>query len=89
MERSLLLIAAIIFVVGAVGFLTVADQISLTGNVVKEQTPAYCNSCAGTPVCAGVSGKAITFPNACEAACQGAVVLAEYPCDQIPANPSR
>ena len=89
MERAFLMIVAIVFIVGLVGFFTILPAsdmtASVTGNVVREVTPVNpCTTCEGDPVCAGKKGKVIDYPNACAAQCDDARVLFPAACAQIP-----
>jgi hypothetical protein len=85
MDRSLLMIAALIFVVGAVGFMTVSDSWrgDVTGNVILEQENT-CGSCQGTWVCAAKAGKVYNYPSACDAQCDNAKVIYDAVCERIP-----
>ncbi len=90
MERAILGITVIVALVAVVGIFSSydfgsADAIggdALTGNVVASQQS--CDSCSGyAPVCAKLNNRLVTYPNACEAACSGADVVAKYPCESI------
>jgi hypothetical protein len=98
MEKSLLMIVSIVFVVGFVGFLTVmprtevstsettSESDGLTGNVILAQPPASdaCASCNGDPVCAVKDIKAYNYPSACAAHCDNAKVIFDDLCERIP-----
>ena len=90
------MIVAIVFVVGLVGFLTVLPhtdigasiaQNDLTSNVVQDTASATtdaCGHCVGSPVCGGKNGKAIDYPSACAAQCDGARIVFGQECSRIP-----
>ncbi len=91
MERALLVIVLIVTLVGIVSLFSRypiaegSDALAsgLTGNVVAGD----CSSCAGyAPVCARLNHWLLTFPNECEARCQGAVVVADRSCQQLPTS---
>jgi hypothetical protein len=82
MERSLLLIVGIVFLVGAIGFMSISSN-GITGNAVYEQQPS-CDACTGTPVCAAKLGRVTNYPNACAAECEGAKVVYDNACERIP-----
>lgn len=93
MERALLMIVSIVFVVGLVGLLTVLPSTDggrkfasndLTGNVVVDATANECGSCFGVPVCAAKDGRARNYDNACAARCDDAKILYNAVCERIP-----
>jgi hypothetical protein len=95
MEKAILGIVLIVAVVGIVGvfsrypFLQGEDALvdgGITGNVVSEPVaePTGCGSCSGyAPVCASINHRYLTFPNACEAACSGAELVDDVPCESM------
>ena len=97
-ERAILVIVLLVAIVGVVGLVSRYDfgggQALLTGgdvtgNVVTETAmPATtCATCAGySPVCARINNNYKTYPNACAAQCDGAVVAADAPCLNLPKN---
>jgi hypothetical protein len=87
MERSLLLIALLVFAVGFVGFLTLSRPIdvaseTLSGRAITEMDP--CDACMGSPVCAAHNGKVANYPSRCDAVCNGARVIYDGVCERIP-----
>jgi len=83
MDRALLMIVGIVFVVAFVGFLSVSGGFqSPTGNVVKE--PSSCDSCTGDWVCAAKNGVASNYPSACAAKCADARIIYDAVCERIP-----
>jgi hypothetical protein len=94
MDRSLLMIVGIVFLVGLVGLLTVVDLPKssgtlLSGNVVAgNRVGEDCTACAGEPVCAGKEEVARNYPSACAARCDYARVLYSGTCEAS-AQPAR
>ena len=83
MDRALLMIAGILFVVALVGFMTVSGGFhGPTGNVVRESNA--CGACVGDWVCAAKNGIATNYPSACAASCDDARILYGAVCERIP-----
>lgn len=88
-ERAILTIVLIVALVGVVGlfasydFTTGEDALTngVTGNVIVTQQS--CNSCSGTPVCAKMNNRYVTFDNSCKAECAGATVVMDGSCNQL------
>ena len=84
MDRSFLMIAALVFLVGFVGFMTVSGGHwgGITGNVVRE-APDQCDACHGTWVCAAKDGKVSNYASACAARCADARIVYGAACERI------
>jgi len=84
MDRALLMIAGILFVVALVGFMTISGGFhSPTGNVVSESSNT-CDACVGDWVCAAKNGVVSNYPSACAASCDDAHVIYDAVCERIP-----
>ena len=80
-DNALLAIIGLVGLVLAGGVL-VMDGDAPSGRVVAGPDP--CASCEGVPVCAAQGAVVDTYPSACAATCDGARVVYERPCKDIP-----
>jgi hypothetical protein len=90
MERAILMIVAIVFVVAAVGFFTlpgmrVSATGAPTGNVIRVDSQVdVCELCTGSSVCAAKGQIVYNYASACAATCDGAHILHDSICERIP-----
>jgi hypothetical protein len=89
MERAVLMIIAIVFIVAVVGFFTLpgmsVSASTPAGNVVHVESQVdACAQCSGTSVCAAKGQIAYNYASACAAQCDGAHIIYDSICERIP-----